>query len=72
VLGATLTTVGRPLTFTTMTLSLGFAALAASDMTGIGNFGILSGFAFTLALLAGFRFAPALMLLLQPPGPERA
>ena len=70
-LEATLTTVGRPLTFTTMTLSLGFAALAASDMTGIGNFGVLAGFAFSWALLADFLFAPALMLLLKPLGPER-
>jgi predicted RND superfamily exporter protein len=53
---ATLTSVGRPITFTTLTLSL---------------VGLMAGFAFSWALLADFLFAPALLLLLRPLGPER-
>ena len=62
----TLTSVGRPITFTTLTLSLGFAVLAFSDMLGLVHFGLLAGFAFSWALLADFLFAPALLLLLRP------
>ncbi len=71
-LEATLTTVGRPITFTTLTLTLGFAVLAASSVNGLVHFGILSGFAFVWALLADFLFAPAMLLLIRPLGPERA
>ena len=62
---------GRPITFTTLTLSLGFSVLALSDMLGLVHFGLLSGFAFSWALLADFLFAPALLLLLHPLGPDR-
>ncbi|MCP4036971.1 MAG: RND family transporter, partial [bacterium] len=68
---ATLRSVGRPITFTTMTLSLGFAVLTASDVLSLGRFGLLAGFAFTWALLAAVLFAPALVILLKPLGPER-
>jgi hypothetical protein len=40
-------------------------------MKGWSHFGFLAGFAFFWALLADFFFAPALMLLLKPLGPER-
>lgn len=70
-LEATLTSVGRPILFTTLTLTLGFAVLGASVMKGLYSFGVLSGFAFAWALLADFLFAPALLLLLRPLGPER-
>ncbi|MEE8311548.1 MAG: MMPL family transporter, partial [Candidatus Binatia bacterium] len=49
---STLATVGRPITFTTVTLTLGFAVLAFSDVTQIVKFGTLAGFAFTWALIA--------------------
>ncbi len=68
---ATLTTVGRPISFTTLTLTLGFAVLAASDIASLNRFGIFSGIAFSWALLADFLFAPALLILLKPLGPER-
>jgi hydrophobe/amphiphile efflux-3 (HAE3) family protein len=67
----TLATVGRPITFTTVTLTLGFGVLAWSDVTQIVKFGTLAGFAFTWALLADLFFAPALVVLLKPLGPER-
>jgi hypothetical protein len=68
---ATLTTVGRPITFTTLTLTLGFLVFAASDVTALVRFGTLSSFAFAWALLTDFFFAPALLILLEPLGPER-
>jgi hydrophobe/amphiphile efflux-3 (HAE3) family protein len=69
-LRATLSTVGRPITFTTMTLILGFGVMTLSDISGWSHFGFLAGFAFLWALLADFFFAPALILLLKPLGPE--
>lgn len=68
---ATLTSVGRPILFTTLTLTLGFLVFAASDVAALVRFGTLSAFAFAWALLADFLFAPALLMLLQPLGPER-
>ena len=67
----TLATVGRPITFTTLTLILGFGVMIFSQMTGWRNFGFFAGFAFFWALLADFFFAPALMLLTKPLGPEK-
>ncbi len=67
----TLATVGRPITFTTMTLVVGFSVMAPSAMLGIVRFALLAGFAFTWALLADFFFAPALILIFKPLGPER-
>ena len=71
-LRVTLTTVGRPITFTTITLTLGFAVMGFSDVGGIVHFGLLAGFAFSWALLADLFFAPALILWLKPLGAERA
>lgn len=68
---ATLTTVGRPITFTTLTLILGFMVFAASDVVALVRFGTLSSFAFGWALLTDFFLAPALLILLEPLGPER-
>ena len=70
-LRATLSTVGRPITFTTMTLILGFLVMTLSDLSGWRNFGFLSGFAFLWAYLADFFFCPALILLLKPLGEEK-
>ncbi|MBW2271954.1 MAG: MMPL family transporter [Deltaproteobacteria bacterium] len=67
----TLASVGRPITFTTLTLTLGFSVLTLSDMRGLVHFGVLAGFAFSWALLADFFFAPAVLLLTRPLGPER-
>ena len=70
-LRATLSTAGRPITFTTITLVLGFSVLAFSNVSGIVKFGLLSSFAFLWALLADFFFMPAFLLLLKPLGPGR-
>jgi hydrophobe/amphiphile efflux-3 (HAE3) family protein len=70
-LRTTLSTAGRPVTFTTITLVLGFSVLAFSNVSGIAKYGLLSSFAFLWALLADFFFMPAFLLLLKPLGPER-
>jgi len=69
-LKATLSTVGRPIMFTTMTLVLGFSVFGLSDMYNVTQFGLLAAFAFLWALLADFFLAPAMMLLFKPLGPE--
>ena len=70
-LKSTLESVGRPLTFTTLTLTAGFGVLLFSDLTGVAKFGGLAGFAFTWALLADFFFVPSLLLVFKPLGPEK-
>jgi hydrophobe/amphiphile efflux-3 (HAE3) family protein len=70
-LKATLATVGRPICFTTITLTLGFSVLMLSNMTGWIRIGALSGFAFTWTLLADLFFGPAILLLIKPLGSER-
>ena len=69
-LKATLSTVGRPITFTTMTLVAGFSVFGLSDIMSMVNFGLMAGFAFIWALLADFFFVPALLLLMKPLGAE--
>ena len=54
-----------------MTLTIGFSVLMISNVTGMVKFGMLAGYAFSWALLADFLFAPALVLLTRPLGPER-
>jgi hypothetical protein len=71
-LGATLRSVGRPLTFTTIILVVGNAVFMTSSMLGFFKLGLLFGVAFTWALLADFFFAQALILLTKPLGPEHA
>lgn len=69
-LKATLSTVGRPIMFTTMTLVAGFSVFGLSDIYTTVHFGLLAAFAFLWACLADFFLCPALILLLKPLGPE--
>ena len=70
-LKATLSTVGRPIMFTTMTLVVGFSVFGLSDIYTTVHFGLLASFAFIWALLADFFLAPAMMLVFKPLGAER-
>ena len=70
-LKATLSSAGRPICFTTMTLALGFSVLMLSNMTGWISIGGLAGFAFIWALLADLFFAPAVLLVTKPMGKEQ-
>ncbi len=67
----TLLTVGRPITFTTITLVAGFSVFALSDISNIGDFGLMAGFAIMWALLSDFFLAPAMMFLFKPLGEEK-
>ena len=69
-LKATLSRVGRPLTFTTLILVVGNGVFLFSCLLGFFKLGLLFGFAFLWALLADFFFAPALILMVKPLGPE--
>jgi len=67
----TIRTVGRPITFTTLTLVLGNAVFLLSCLLGFFKLGLLFGFAFCWALLADVFFSAALILMFKPLGPER-
>ncbi len=66
----TLSSVGRPLTFTTMILVIGNAVFLFSYLLGFFKLGLVFGVAFTWALMADFFFAPALIMIFKPLGPE--
>jgi hydrophobe/amphiphile efflux-3 (HAE3) family protein len=61
----TLDTAGRAMLFTTLVLATGFLIFTLSSMTNIFNFGLLTGFAIVMALVADFLLAPALMHLIH-------
>jgi uncharacterized protein len=67
----TLSSVGRPITFTTIILVMGNGVFLFSCLLGFFKLGMLFGFAFFWALLADLFFAPSLIMVLKPLGPER-
>ena len=60
----TLHTAGRAMVVTTIVLSLGFFIFMRSEMNNLFNFGLLTGLAIILALLADLLLAPALMTMI--------
>jgi predicted RND superfamily exporter protein len=60
----TLLTTGRAMLVTTVVLSLGFFVFMFASMNNLFNFGLLTGLAIAIALLADYLVAPALMTLL--------
>jgi hypothetical protein len=62
----TLQTAGRAMLLTSLVLSTGFFIFTLSEMNNIFNFGLLTGLAIMLALVADFLLAPALMQLIHP------
>lgn len=67
----TLNSVGRPITFTTLILIMGNGVFMFSCLLGFFKLGLLFGFAFLWALLADLFFAPSLIMILKPLGPEQ-
>lgn len=61
----TLHTTGKAMLVTTCVLSIGFFTFMFSEMNNLFNFGLLTGFALLMALLADYLIAPALMVLLN-------
>jgi len=58
----TLLTSGRAMLVTSVVLCIGFFIYMFSILTNLFNFGLLTGFAIAMALLADFFLAPALMM----------
>ena len=69
-LRAALGDVGRALIITSIALVLGFMALSFSEMRSQAFYGVLLSSALVTALVADFFFMPALVLRLEPFGPE--
>ncbi|KAA3613331.1 MAG: hypothetical protein DWQ05_17735 [Calditrichaeota bacterium] len=57
----TLEIAGRAMLFTTLILTAGFFIFMFASMGNLFNFGLLTGFTISMALLADFLLAPALM-----------
>ncbi len=60
----TLLTTGRAMVVTTIVLSFGFFVFMGASMSNIFNFGLLTGIAIIVAVLADFFLVPALMKIM--------
>lgn len=60
-------TIGRAMYYTTLTITLGFSILALSNFVPTIYFGLLTGFAMLIALLANLTLLPLLIVRLKPP-----
>ena len=63
--------IGRAMYYTSITVTLGFSILALSDFVPTIHFGLLTGFAMLIALVANLTLLPLLIVRFQPLGPER-
>ena len=67
----TLQSAGRAMLVTSLVLASGFFVFCFSEIYNLTNFGLLTGIAISLALVADFLLAPALMMLVHnKPGPS--
>jgi predicted RND superfamily exporter protein len=64
--------IGRAMYYTSITVTLGFSILALSEFVPTIHFGLLTGFAMLIALLANLTLLPLLIVRFKPLGPERA
>jgi hypothetical protein len=62
------TSVGRAMYYTSITVIIGFSILALSSFKPTIYFGLLTGFAMTVALVANLTLLPLLLLWLKPSG----
>lgn len=60
----TLLTTGRAMLFTTLILGAGFYILMLAELRSTSNFGLITGFTISVALLADFLLAPALLTVM--------
>lgn len=60
------TSIGRAMYYTTLTITLGFSILALSNFIPMIYFGILTGFAMMIALLANLTLLPLLIATFKP------
>ena len=62
--------IGKAMYYTSLTIILGFSILALSNFIPNIYFGLFTGLAMTVALLAAMTLLPKLIMLLKPLGPE--
>jgi predicted RND superfamily exporter protein len=62
--------IGRAMYYTTVTVTLGFSILVLSNFVPTIYFGLLTGFAMMVALLADLTLLPLLIVRFRPLGPE--
>jgi hypothetical protein len=58
--------IGRAMYYTTVTITLGFSILALSNFTPMIYFGLLTGFAMFIALLANMTLLPLFLAIFKP------
>jgi predicted RND superfamily exporter protein len=63
--------IGRAMYYTSITVTLGFSILALSEFVPTIHFGILTGFAMLIALVANLTLLPLLIVRFQPLGQEK-
>lgn len=63
--------IGRAMYYTSVTITIGFSILALSKFIPTIYFGIFTGFAMIVALLANITLLPKLLVFLKPLGAER-
>lgn len=63
-------TIGNAMFYTSITIILGFSILALSNFIPSVLFGLLTGLAMAMALLAALALLPRLILMVKPFGPE--
>lgn len=62
-------TIGRAMSYTTLTIIIGFSILVLSNFLPTIYFGLFTGFAMFMALLGALTLLPRLILLMRPFGP---
>ncbi|HIJ78427.1 MAG: MMPL family transporter [Desulfobulbaceae bacterium] len=62
--------IGRAMYYTSITITIGFSILVLSNFLPTIYFGLFTGFAMVVALLADLTLLPQLLIVLKPLGPE--
>jgi predicted RND superfamily exporter protein len=62
--------IGRAMYYTSVTITIGFSILVLSNFMPTIYFGLFTGFAMIVALLANITLLPKLLIFLKPLGPE--
>jgi predicted RND superfamily exporter protein len=62
--------IGRAMSYTTLTIIIGFSILVLSNFLPTIYFGLFTGFAMFMALMGALMLLPRLILMVKPFGPE--
>ncbi len=62
--------IGRAMYYTSLTIVIGFSILVSSNFVPTVYFGLFTGFAMLVALLAALTLLPQLLMIFKPFGPE--